>query len=109
MTFLGQLFVTIGKVLVHPKRLRFPSVVRQIHETGLNAIPIVGMIAFLFSIVLSYQGAVQLRQFGAEVFMVDLIAVSILREIGVLMTAIVVAGRSGSAYACVNPHLGVHV
>ena len=99
MTFLGQLFVTIGTVLLHPKRLRFASIVRQIHETGLNAIPIVGMIAFLFSVVLSYQGVVQLRQFGAEVFMVDLASVSILREIGVLMTAIVVAGRSGSAYA----------
>ena len=99
MGFLGQLFVTIGKVFVHPKRLRFASIVRQIHEAGLNAIPIVVLIAFLFSIVLSYQGAIQLRQFGAEVFMVDLTSVSILREIGVLMTAIVVAGRSGSAYA----------
>lgn len=99
MGFLGQLFVSIGRVFIHPRRLRLTSIVRHVHETGLNAIPIVMAIAFLFSVVLSYQGATQLRQFGAEVFMVDLTAVSVLREIGVLMTAILVAGRSGSAFA----------
>ena len=99
LSFLGQLFVTMGKAFVRPKRLRFTSIVRHVHETGINAIPIVAMIAFLFSIVLSYQGAVQLRQFGAEVFMVNLTSVSVLREVAVLMTAILVAGRTGSAYA----------
>lgn len=98
-TFLGRLYVSLFRVLIHPKRMRFASVIRHIQETGLNAIPIVAMIAFLFSVVLSYQGAVQLRQFGAEVFTVNLTAVSVLREIGVLMTAILVAGRSGSAFA----------
>ena len=99
LTFLGRLFLTMGGSLIRPKRLRFTSIVRHIHETGINAIPIVAMIAFLFSIVLSYQGAIQLRQFGADVFMVNLTSVSVLREIAVLMTAILVAGRSGSAYA----------
>ena len=99
LSFLGQLFVSLFRVFIHPKRMRLASVVRHIQETGLNAIPIVAMIAFLFSVVLSYQGAIQLRQFGAEVFTVNLTAVSVLREIGVLMTAILVAGRSGSAFA----------
>ena len=99
LVFLGRLFITIFKGFLDPRRLRLTSIVRHLHESGLNAIPIVAMIAFLFSVVLAYQGAIQLRQFGAEVFMVDLTAVSVLREIGVLMTAILVAGRSGSAFA----------
>ena len=99
MGFLGRLFVTLFQVLLKPRRLRFTSVIRHVHESGLNAIPIVAMISFLFSVVLAYQGVIQLRQFGAEIFVVDLTAVSILREIGVLMTAILVSGRSGSAFA----------
>ncbi len=99
LIFLGRLFFTFFQSFLNPRRLRFTSIMRHVHEAGLNAIPIVAMIAFLFSIVLAYQGAIQLRQFGAEVFMVNLTAVSVLREIGVLMTAILVAGRSGSAFA----------
>lgn len=64
----------------------------------MNALPIVGLIAFLIGVVMAYQGADQLKRFGAEIFTVDLIGVSILREIGILLTAIVVAGRSGSAF-----------
>jgi phospholipid/cholesterol/gamma-HCH transport system permease protein len=67
-------------------------------EVGLNAVPIVALMGFLIGIVLAFQGAVQLRQFGAEIFVVDLIAVSVLRELGILLTAIIVAGRSGSAF-----------
>jgi phospholipid/cholesterol/gamma-HCH transport system permease protein len=65
---------------------------------GLNAVPIVALMGFLIGIVLAFQGASQLQQFGAEVFVVDLIAVSILRELGILLTAIIVAGRSASAF-----------
>ena len=67
-------------------------------EAGLNAVPIVALMAFLIGVVLAFQGATQLRQFGAEVFVVDLIAISILRELGILLTAIIVAGRSASAF-----------
>ncbi len=67
-------------------------------EIGLNAIPIVSLMAFLIGVVMAFQGAVQLRQFGAEVFVVDLIAISVLRELGILLTAIIVAGRSGAAF-----------
>jgi phospholipid/cholesterol/gamma-HCH transport system permease protein len=99
VSFVGQIFVTLVQVLIRPKNLRFNSIVRHIDEAGLNALPIVSLIAFLTSVVLAYQGATQLKQFGAEIFTIDLVAISILREMGVLLTAIMVAGRSGSAFA----------
>jgi len=81
------------------KRLRIPSVVRHMHETGVQAIPVVAVIAMLISVISAYIGAQQLRPFGAEIFTVDLVAIGVLRELGVLLTAIMVAGRTGSAYA----------
>jgi len=67
-------------------------------RTGFDAMPIVGLLSFLIGVVIAFQGADQLRQFGAEVFVVNLLGISILREMGVLLTAIIVAGRSGSAF-----------
>jgi phospholipid/cholesterol/gamma-HCH transport system permease protein len=81
------------------KRFRLPSVVRHMHETGVQAIPIVAVIALLISVISAYIGAQQLKPFGAEIFTVDLVAIGVLRELGVLLTAIMVAGRTGSAYA----------
>lgn len=82
-----------------PSRLVVGEIIRQVHATGVTAIPIVMMVCFLMGIVLAYQSARQLEQFGANIFMVDLVANSILRELGVLLAAIMVAGRSGSAFA----------
>lgn len=98
LTFFGQTLHGLGRTLIHPRRLRLAALVSQMEETGFKAIPIVFLMSFLIGIVLSFQGASQLRQFGAEVFVVDLIAISILRELGILLTAIIVAGRSGSAF-----------
>jgi phospholipid/cholesterol/gamma-HCH transport system permease protein len=81
-----------------PWRLRLTSTVRHLEETGLNALPIVGLISLLVGLVLAYQGVDQLRPFGAEIFMVNLVGIAALREMGILLTAIVVAGRSGSAF-----------
>src|SRR5690606_37834995 len=67
-------------------------------RAGATALPIIGLMSFLIGIVLVYQGATQLRRFGAEIFTVDLLSISLLREIGILLTAILVAGRSGSAF-----------
>src|SRR3546814_17722100 len=67
-------------------------------QTGLNALPIVGLISFLVGVVLAYQGADQLARFGAQIFTVNLVAIGVLREMGILLTAIIVAGRSGSAF-----------
>lgn len=97
--FFGRLFVSIGRSLRDPTRLRLPSIVAHMHRAGVDAIPIVGMMAFLISIVLAYQGASQLERFGAEIFTINLTAISILREMGVVLTAILIAGRSGSAFA----------
>lgn len=98
MGFFGQTLVAAATVVVRPRRLRATSLFYHMEEVGLNAIPIVGLMSFLIGIVLAFQGASQLQRFGAEVFVVNLVAVSVLREIGVLMTAIIVAGRSGSAF-----------
>jgi phospholipid/cholesterol/gamma-HCH transport system permease protein len=83
---------------LRPWRLRLTSTVRHLEETGLNALPIVGLISLLVGLVLAYQGVDQLRPFGAEIYMVNLVGVASLREMGILLTAIVVAGRSGSAF-----------
>lgn len=96
--FFGQIVATLIYTILHPSRLRLTSLVFHIQQAGLGAVPIVSLMSFLIGIVLAYQGADQLRQFGAEVFVVDLIAVSVLRELGILLTAIIVAGRSASAY-----------
>ena len=96
--FLGVVVARLGGLVAHPRRLRFTSLVHHMQEIGFNAIPIVSLMAFLIGVVMAFQGAVQLRQFGAEVFVVDLIAISVLRELGILLTAIIVAGRSGAAF-----------
>jgi phospholipid/cholesterol/gamma-HCH transport system permease protein len=96
--YLGRIAMT-GLRSLRPRHLRLASVTRHIYETGIQAIPIVALIAFLISVIIAYLSAQQLRQFGAEIFTVDLVAIAVLREMGVLLTAIIVAGRSGSAFA----------
>jgi phospholipid/cholesterol/gamma-HCH transport system permease protein len=99
LEFYGRVLTTGASALLHPKRLRLASVVRHVYETGLQAVPIVALIAFLITLVIAYIGAQQLEKFGAEIFTVDLVTVGVLREMGVLLTAVIVAGRSGSAFA----------
>jgi phospholipid/cholesterol/gamma-HCH transport system permease protein len=97
--FGGRALLTAATAWRSFKRLRVPSVVRHAYETGVQAVPVVAVIAFLISVISAYIGAQQLRPFGAEIFTVDLVAIGVLRELGVLLTAIMVAGRTGSAYA----------
>jgi phospholipid/cholesterol/gamma-HCH transport system permease protein len=96
--FFGVICVTAGRVLLHPSRLRITALVAQMEQTGVNAVPIVGLLSFLVGVVIAYQGADQLRRFGAQIYTVNLLGVGILRELGVLMAAIIIAGRSGSAF-----------
>ncbi len=96
--FLGMTVVILGRLLRRPGRLRATSLVYHLEKTGLDALPIVGLLAFLIGVVLAYQGSDQLARFGAEIFTVNLVGVAVLREMGVLITAIIVAGRSGSAF-----------
>lgn len=96
--FFGLVLETLGKAIVNPLRMRITSTAYHMEQTGLNAVPIVSLISFLIGAVLAYQGSEQLRRFGGEIFTVNLVAVSFMREIGILLTAIMVAGRSGSAF-----------
>jgi len=99
VAFIGEFFVKLFYSLLHPQKFRLAETIRHIGETGLAALPIIGLLAFLMSMVISYQGALQLQQFGADIYTVDLTVISLLREMGVLITSIMVAGRSGSAFA----------
>jgi phospholipid/cholesterol/gamma-HCH transport system permease protein len=99
LAFLGKTLVTLFQTLFYRRSFRWNSIVHQMDVVGVHALGIVGLLSFLVGIVLAQQGAVQLRQFGAEVFVVNLIGRSTVRELGILLTAIMVAGRSGSAFA----------
>jgi phospholipid/cholesterol/gamma-HCH transport system permease protein len=99
LSFLGLFVVALARTLRRPRRLPIAPLVHHMGDVSLPAMPVVALIGFLIGVVIAYQGAVQLSQFGAEVFVVDLVTISVLREIGILLTAIVVAGRSGSAFA----------
>ena len=95
---LGVFIARLIRLLRHPSEFRLTALVHHCDQVGWRAVPIVSLMAFLIGVVLAFQGAVQLRQFGAEIFVVDLIAISILRELGILLTAIIVAGRTASSY-----------
>jgi len=96
--FFGLVTITILRTVMKPWRLRGVSLIHHMQQAGLNALPITALLSVLIGIVLAFQGADQLKRFGAEIFTVNLIGISVLREIGVLMTSIIIAGRSGSAF-----------
>jgi phospholipid/cholesterol/gamma-HCH transport system permease protein len=98
LAFVGENFVNLRYSLMHPRTIRFGAIVKNIEEAGVRAIPIVAMTSFLIGMVIAYQGAVQLEKFGANIFIVDMIGLSVTRELAPLITAIVVAGRTGSSY-----------
>lgn len=95
---LGRAVFGLLVVLVSPKRLRAISIVHHLDQAGLRAVPIIALMSFVIGAIIAQQSAYQLRFFGAEVFTVDLVGILVLRELGVLLTAIMVAGRSGSAF-----------
>jgi phospholipid/cholesterol/gamma-HCH transport system permease protein len=97
--FFGAVMIGLANVIRHPSRFRPNAVIQQFEVVGVSALGIVGLMSFLIGIVIAQQGAVQLRQFGAEIYTINLIGRITTRELGVLMTAIMVAGRSGSAFA----------
>ncbi len=97
--FFGQILIGFGSLIRHPTRFPMKALVHQMELVGVTALPIIGLMSFLIGVVIAQQGAVQLEQFGAEALTVNLVGRITLRELGVLMTAIMVAGRSGSAFA----------
>jgi phospholipid/cholesterol/gamma-HCH transport system permease protein len=96
--FTGLVTVTVLKTLRQPRRFRLTATLVQMEVVGLDAMPIVGLLSFLIGVVMAYQGADQLKRFGAEIYTVNLVGIAVLRELGVLLSAIIIAGRSGSAF-----------
>lgn len=99
VAFFGAIVLTIMRQIRHPSLVRVKATVRQFELVGVSALGIIGLMSFLIGVVVAQQGAVQLKQFGADVYTVNLVGRITMRELGVLMTAIMVAGRSGSAFA----------
>jgi len=97
--FVGETAVALAGCVAHPARFRWRPILYNIRTAGFDALPIVGLLSFLLGIVVAYQGADQLRQYGANIFVADLVGLSMLREFAPLIVAIIIAGRSGSAYA----------
>jgi phospholipid/cholesterol/gamma-HCH transport system permease protein len=95
---LGAVLVATGRVLLHPRSFRLTSTVHHLEQVCWRAVPIIVLITFLIGCIISQQGIFHFRRFGADIFVVDMLGVLVLREIGVLLVAIMVAGRSGSAY-----------
>jgi phospholipid/cholesterol/gamma-HCH transport system permease protein len=96
--FVGLVLVTLGRVALGRRKLRLTSTIFHMEQVGLDAVPIIGLLTFLVGAVVAFIGATALRDFGAEIFTVELVSISYLREFGVLLTAILLAGRSGSAF-----------
>ncbi len=96
--FFGELSVVFFRLILHPARFRLISTVNHMQTVGLDAMPIVGLLAFLVGIVLTFISGDQLQRFGAGIFIVNLVGIGVLRELGLMITAIIVAGRSGSAF-----------
>jgi phospholipid/cholesterol/gamma-HCH transport system permease protein len=99
IVFVGESAVALAGTVAHPTRLRWPDALLVAQRVGADAVPIVALIGFLMGVILAFQSAVAMRQFGAEIYVANLVALSLLRELGPLMTAITLAGRSGSAFA----------
>ena len=99
VSFVGEVTVTLLSLLRHPGRLRLGDVVIYMQRVGVDALPIVGLISFLLGLIMAFMSAVQLQQFGANIYVASLVALAMVRELGPIMTAILVAGRSGSAFA----------
>jgi phospholipid/cholesterol/gamma-HCH transport system permease protein len=99
LVFLGELLVALTYALFHPRTVRWQDVVSYMKRTGVDGLPIVGLIALLLGLILAFMSSLQLKQFGANIYVASLLAISIVKELGPIMTAILVAGRSGSAFA----------
>ncbi len=98
ISFLGETLVVMGRLALHPQRMRWVSVVNVMETAGLNALPIIALLSFFVGLVVAYLGARILGDFGADVFTVELVAFSVMREFGVVITAVLLAGRTDSAF-----------
>lgn len=97
--FIGAVCFAFFHVVLHPQSLRADDTLYSMEKTGVDALPIVGLISFLLGLIMAFMSSVQLRQFGANIYVASLVSLAMVRELGPIMTAIIVAGRSGSAFA----------
>jgi phospholipid/cholesterol/gamma-HCH transport system permease protein len=97
--FLGELLRALAYALLHPRTVRWEDVASYMKRAGLDGLPIVSLISFLLGLILAFMSSLQLKQFGANVYVAPLLAIAVVKELGPIMTAILVAGRSGSAFA----------
>lgn len=99
LAFFGEACMALLRGARAPRRIRWAAIAKHMQDGGWNALPIIGLLAFLIGVVIAYQGGTQLHNYGADIFIVDLITLTQLRELGPLLVGIVVSGRTGSAYA----------
>lgn len=99
MTFLGDLMMALIYSIFHPRSVRWGDVIFYMRKAGAEALPIVGLISLLIGLIMAFMSSLQLKQFGANIYVASLVSISIVKELGPMMTAIIVAGRSGSAFA----------
>jgi phospholipid/cholesterol/gamma-HCH transport system permease protein len=98
LAFIGEAAVALGRLALHPGRFRWRALLGNLETAGVNALPIIALLSFMMGIVIAYQGGQQLKTYGANIFIVELVSLTMLRELAPLITAIIVAGRTGSAY-----------
>jgi phospholipid/cholesterol/gamma-HCH transport system permease protein len=98
LAFIGETFIALLRTLKAPSRIRWQAFFSNLERAGVQAIPIISLLSFLLGIVIAYQGGIQLRSYGANIFIVELVSLTMLRELAPMMTAIIIAGRTGSAY-----------
>ncbi len=99
VSFIGSIILSIGRVIKKPKSLRLDDIIWYMKTTGVDALPVVGLISFLLGLIMAFMSSLQLQKFGANLYVASLVSLAMVSELGPIMTAIIVAGRSGSAYA----------
>ena len=99
LSFIGSVCLAVIHIIRHPKSLRANDTISEMEKIGVDALPIVCLISFLMGLIIAFMSSVQLRQFGANIYVASLVSLAMVRELGPIMTAIIVAGRSGSAFA----------
>ncbi|HNA49055.1 MAG TPA: MlaE family lipid ABC transporter permease subunit [Nitrospira sp.] len=99
LTFIGELALTLLRAARHPRLVRWHDALLVAEQSGVDALPIIALIGVLLGLILAFQSAIPMRRFGADIFVADLLGIAMLREMGPLITAIILAGRSGSAFA----------
>lgn len=99
LVYLGDLFISLGLIFIKPTTLRFNETIILMKKVGVDAIPIIGLISFLMGLIMAFMSSIQLKQFGANIYVASLVGLAMARELGPIMTSIIVAGRTGSAFA----------